>query len=420
MHATPPTHLWDVNTIRAQFPALSQQIHGKPLNYVDNASTMQKPQVVLEALRNYYLSSNANVHRATHALADQATEALEATRKHVQHFIHAAEPEEIIFTAGTTASINLVAQSYGRAFLQKDDEVIISHMEHHANLVPWQMLCEERGAQLQVIPITDAGELCMEAFDNLLTSRTRIVAITYVSNTLGTINPIQEIVTKAHAVGAVVLVDAAQAISHLRVDVQELGCDFLAFSAHKAYGPTGVGVLYGKRPWLESMPPYQGGGEMIQEVTLEKTSYNALPYKFEAGTPHIAGIVGLDAALTWLEEIGLSAIKAHEAALLTYAHHQLRPWAEQIQYIGQAPDKVGILAFHIPGIHHADIGMLLDAQGIAVRTGHACTQPLMQRFGIEGVVRASFAMYNTLPEVEQLVAVVARLLDRKRSAPPTG
>lgn len=399
---------FDVQKIRAQFPTLQQTIHRKPLIYLDNAATTQKPQAVLDALLHYYQHDNANVHRSIHTLAERATEALEVTRKHVQQFIHAADPEEIIFTAGTTAGINLVASSYGQKFVQAGDEVIISHMEHHANIVPWQMLCQAKAATLKVIPISDTGELIIPAFEKLLTPKTKVVAINYVSNTLGTINPIQELITKAHAQGAVVVVDAAQAAPHLTIDVQDLDCDFLAFSAHKAYGPTGVGVLYGKSALLASMPPYQGGGEMIREVTLDKTTYNDIPYKFEAGTPNIADIIAFRAALVFISEVGQEVISKHEDQLLNYAHNQLSTF-NKIRLIGTALHKVGIISFAIEGMHHLDAGMLLDAQGIAVRTGHGCTQPLMHRFGVEGVIRASFAIYNTMEEVEQFVAAVAKI-----------
>lgn len=406
-------HAFDVQKIRAQFPALQQTIYGKPLTYLDNASTTQKPQVVLDALLHYYQHHNANVHRAIHALADKATEALETTRRSAQAFIHAAEPEEIIFTAGTTVSINLVANSYGQTFVQAGDEVIISHMEHHANIVPWQLLCQAQGAHLKVVPISDTGELIMPAFEELLTTRTKIVAITYASNILGTINPIQEIVASAHAAGAVVLVDASQAAPHIAIDVQDLGCDFLAFSVHKAYGPTGVGILYGRRSLLEKMPPYQGGGEMIKEVTLAKTTYNEIPYKFEAGTPNIADIVASQAALAFIEAVGQATMRAHEEQLLSYAHNQLSK-LDKVQLIGTAPSKIGVVAFNVPSMHHLDVGALLDAQGIAVRTGHGCAQPLMHRFGVDGVVRASFAVYNTLQEVEQFITAVAKLTQEKK------
>ena len=405
-------HKFDVQRIREQFPTLHQTIHGKPLAYLDNAATTHKPQVVLDALNYFYQHDNANVHRGMHTLATRATEALETTRRRVQHFIHAANPEEIIFTAGATAGINLVASSYGQAFVQAGDEVIISHMEHHANIVPWQMLCQARLAQLKVIPISETGELMMSALENLITTKTKVVAINHVSNTLGTINPIKEVIMQAHAQGAVVVVDAAQAAPHLTIDVQDLGCDFLVFSAHKAYGPTGVGILYGKKELLDAMPPYQGGGTMNRQVTLEKTIYSDTPYKFEAGTPNVADIVAFQTALAFISEVGQVAISTHEQELLNHAYHQLSQLSQlsKIHFIGTSPQKIGIIAFLIDGMHHLDVGMLLDAQGIAVRTGHSCTQPLMDRLGIDGVVRASFAMYNTLEEVEQLVAAVSRLV----------
>jgi cysteine desulfurase/selenocysteine lyase len=402
----------DIATIRAQFPALNQLVHGKPLVYLDNAATTQKPQSVLDALLSYYQCDNANVHRGVHTLADRATTALESTRKSVQHFIHAAQPEEIIFTAGTTASINLIASSYGQEFLQADDEVLISHMEHHANMVPWQMLCQRKGAHLKAIPINDTGELILDDLDTLLTPRTKIVAITYVSNNLGTINPVQEIIAKAHAQNAVVVIDAAQAAAHLPIDVQVLDCDFLTFSAHKAYGPTGVGILYGKSQLLEQMPPYQGGGEMIKQVTLESVTYNDIPYKFEAGTPNIADIVAFQAALYFIHDLGYDAIIQHEQQLLGYAHNQLSR-LPKVRLIGTAPHKIGVVSLTIPGMHPLDVGMLLDAQGIAVRTGHGCAQPLMQRLGVEGIVRASFAVYNTLEEVQQFVAIIEKLSQPK-------
>jgi cysteine desulfurase/selenocysteine lyase len=403
---------FNIPTIRVQFPALQQYIHGKPLIYLDNAATTQKPQQVLDALLSHYQFTNANVHRGIHTLGDRATSALEATRKSVQNLIHAAHTEEIIFTAGTTASINLVANSYGQAFLQRGDEILISHMEHHANIVPWQMLCQRTGAHLKVIPITDTGELLLEGWEQLFTPQTKIVAIAYASNNLGTVNPIKELIAKAHQQGAVVVIDAAQAIAHLPIDVQALDCDFLAFSAHKAYGPTGVGILYGKSELLERMPPYQGGGEMIREVTLDQVIYNQLPYKFEAGTPNIAGIIAFQEAINFIQALGYEAIQQHEQQLLDYAHSQLSR-LPGIQLIGTAPHKIGIVSLAIPGKHHLDIGMLLDAQGIAVRTGHGCAQPLMQRLNLEGIVRASFAVYNTLEEVEQFMLTIQKLSQRK-------
>ena len=403
------TSMLDISAIRAQFPALQQTVHGKPLIYLDNAATTQKPRVVLDALLHYYTYDNANVHRGVHALAERATLALEKTRKTVKEFIHAADQVEIIFTPGATAGINLVATAYGQAHVQAGDEVIIAHAEHHANIVPWQMLCEVRGAILKVIPVNDAGELLLPAFEELLTERTKLVAINYVSNTLGTIHPIQEIIHKAHAQGAVVLVDAAQAVAHLPIDVQALGCDFLVFSAHKVYGPTGVGVLYGKKELLTTMPPYQGGGEMIREVTFARTAYNELPYKFEAGTPNIAGIVAFGAALNFIEQIGHENIRMHENKLLNFASEQLRQLGG-VRVLGHgAHNNASIVSFVIQGIHHLDAGMLLDAQGIAVRTGHSCTQPLIERLGVEGVVRASMAMYNTQEELAALATAVEKI-----------
>jgi len=403
----------DIKKIRAQFPALHQTVHGKPLIYLDNAATTQKPQVVLDALAHYYQHDNANVHRGIHTLASRATAALEATRQSVQQFIGAADAEEIIFTAGTTASLNLVAAAYGQAHVQAGDEVIISHMEHHANIVPWQMLCQAKRAILKVIPISKTGELLLPALADLLTPKTKIVAINYVSNTLGTINPLKEVIQQAHAQGAIVVVDGAQAAPHLPICVQDLNCDFLAFSAHKAYGPTGVGVLYGKKALLEEMPPYQGGGGMVREVTLTHTTYNDLPYKFEAGTPHIAGIIAWQEALNFIKQIGYKNVRAHEDMLLTCALDLLGS-LEKVRLIGTAPSKISVLSFAIEGMHHLDVGILLDAMGIAVRTGHSCTHPLMDFFGIEGVVRASFALYNTQAEVEQLAAAIARIVQMQK------
>jgi cysteine desulfurase / selenocysteine lyase len=412
MSIHPSRNVLDIRKIRAQFPALHQTIHGKPLIYLDNAATTQKPQAVLDALIHYYRHDNANVHRGIHTLASRATAALEATRKRVQQFIHAANAEEIIFTAGTTASINLVAATYGQTQLQVGDEIIISHMEHHANIVPWQMLCQAKGCVLKIIPISETGELLLPVLGELLTSRTKIVAINYVSNTLGTINPIREIIQQAHAQGAIVVVDGAQAAPHLPIDVQDLDCDFFAFSAHKAYGPTGVGILYGKKMLLEKMPPYQGGGEMMREVTLTRTIYNDIPYKFEAGTPNIADIIAWQEALNFIEEIGYEKFRIHEGELLNYALSLLSS-LKRVSIIGTARNKASVLSFVVEGMHHLDVGMLLDANGIAVRTGHGCTQPLMDFFGIEGVVRASFAVYNTKEEVEQLATAVARITQQK-------
>ncbi len=406
-----PTDL-DIQSIRAQFPALHQTVYGKPLVYLDNAATTQKPQAVLDALMHYYQHDNANVHRSVHSLAARATAALEDTRSQLQRFIHAAEPAEIIFTSGTTASINLVASTYGQAQVQAGDEVIISHMEHHANIVPWQMLCQAKGATLKVIPISPTGELLLPEFEKLLSPKTKIVAITYVSNTLGTINPIKEIGQRAHAQGAVVMVDAAQALPHLPIDVQDLDCDFLAFSAHKAYGPTGVGALYGKRALLEAMPPYQGGGEMIQQVTLQKTTYNEIPYKFEAGTPPIASIIAWQPALNFIQETGYVAIRRYELELLNYLDSLLSNF-KKVRLIGTAHNKVGVCSFVVEGMHPFDIAMMLDAQGIAIRAGRSCTQPLMDFLEVEGVIRVSFGVYNTLDEVTQLATALERIIHIK-------
>lgn len=411
-HHPSKQHTFEVSDIRKEFPILQQTIHGHRLVYLDNAATTQKPKAVLEALTRYYQHDNANVHRSTHTLSNQATSALEETRTIIQHFIQANEPEEIIFTAGTTASINLVAATYGQAVVQAGDEVIISHMEHHSNMVPWQVLCQHKQAQLKVIPITHTGALLLPEFEKQLTSKTKIVAISHVSNTLGTINPIKTIIQKAHEHGAIVVVDGAQAVPHLPIDVQDLDCDFFAFSAHKVYGPTGVGVLYGKRALLDAMPPYQSGGEMIQKVTLTHSTYQPLPYKFEAGTPNIANIIAWQPALHLMMEIGYHALGKHENNLLSSATELLNN-IRHVRIVGTASQKVGILSFIIEGMHTFDVGLMLDAQGIAVRTGHSCTEPLMNFFGIEGVIRASFAMYNTQEEVERLAASIAKIVHQR-------
>ncbi len=393
----------DIVSIRKQFPILERQVKGKPLVYLDNAATTQKPQAVIDALTSYYSGYNANIHRGIHTLAEEATAAFEATRDAVQQFINAATREEIIFTRGTTEGINLVAATWGRQNVGKGDEVIISGMEHHSNIVPWQILCEEKGAILKVIPVNEAGELQMDVFHSLLNSKTKIVAIVHASNALGTINPIKDIVAAAHNAGAVVLVDGAQSTVHMNIDVQDLDCDFFALSAHKLYGPTGVGVLYGKKHILEAMPPYMGGGEMIKEVTFEKTTYNELPYKYEAGTPNIADVIAFKAAMDFMESIGKENIARHEQVLLNYATEELQK-INGLKIIGQAKHKTGVISFVIDNIHPQDIGILLDNQGIAVRTGHHCTQPLMSRFCIPGTTRASFAVYSTIDEVNALVA----------------
>lgn len=396
------SHNLNIASIRNDFPILNEVVNGKQLVYFDNAATTQKPRLVLDALSGYYEHYNANIHRGIHHLAEKATSAFEQSRKRLQAFLNAAYPEEIIFTYGTTDGINLVASAYGRKFLKEGDEVIISTMEHHSNIVPWQMLCEEKGCILKVIPINDAGELLMDEYEKLLTERTKFVSVVHVSNALGTINPIKDIIAKAHAVGAKVLIDGAQASSHIEIDVQDLDCDFYSLSLHKIYGPTGMGILYGKRDLLNAMPPYRGGGEMIKEVTFAKTTYNELPYKFEAGTPNIADVVAAKFALDYVDALGKPNIAAYENELLAYATEAVKE-IDGLRIIGQAKDKVSVLSFVIDGIHHQDIGVLLDQQGIAVRTGHHCTQPLMNRFGITGTSRASFAVYNTTEEIDKLI-----------------
>jgi cysteine desulfurase/selenocysteine lyase len=392
----------DVTRIRQQFPVLNREVKGRPLVYLDNAATSQKPNVVIDALVNYYTIYNANIHRGIHTLAEEATAAFETTRDAVQQFIHAVSREEIIFTRGTTEGINLVAYTWARKNLKPGDEVIISTMEHHSNIVPWQIVCEERGALLKVIPINDQGELLFHEYERLLSSKTKLVSLVHVSNALGTINPVKQVIEAAHNVGAVVLIDGAQSTVHLDINVQAMDCDFFVFSAHKLYGPTGVGVLYGKEELLASMPPFLGGGEMIKEVTFEKTTYNDLPYKYEAGTPNIADVIAFKAALDFINRTGKENIRKHEEEILIYATAQL----EQIpglRIIGTAKNKISVISFVIDKIHHQDLGILLDNYGIAVRTGHHCTQPLMNRFGIAGTTRASFAVYNTKEEVGALV-----------------
>jgi cysteine desulfurase/selenocysteine lyase len=401
-----------VNAIRNLFPILHQEVNGHPLIYFDNAATTQKPVAVLDAIKQYYEKDNSNIHRGAHTLADRATRQYEETRESVRTLLNARETAEIIFTRGTTESINLVAKTFGPKFIQKGDEILISTLEHHSNIVPWQMLCEQTGAILKVIPITDAGELVMDEFEKLLSSKTKLVSIVHASNALGTINPAKKIIEAAHAVGAKVLLDGAQSASHLEVDVQDLDCDFLAFSAHKLYGPTGLGVLYGKRELLEEMPPFLGGGEMIREVTFEKTTYNTIPFKFEAGTPSIAEVITFKPALDFIFTTGKKQILAHENDLLDYATGILGDIKGLIP-VGTAPEKVAVFSFTIQGMHPFDVGQLLDAKGIAVRTGHHCTQPLMHRLGIEGTVRASFAVYNTRAEVEVFAQAVAKIASLK-------
>ncbi len=401
-----------IQKIRNDFPVLHQQIQGHQLVYFDNAATSQKPKVVINALVAYYQGYNANIHRGIHTLAEKATVAFEQTRETVKEFIKAGSTEEVIFTKGTTEGINLVAATFGRKFIKADDEIIISTLEHHSNIVPWQLLCEATGAKLRIIPINDAGELDLEAYEKLLTPRTKLVSVVHISNALGTINPVETIIKAAHKVGAAVLIDGAQSAPHLTVDVQAMDCDFYIFSAHKVYAPTGMGVLYGKKHWLEQMPPYLGGGEMIKEVSFEKTTFNVLPYKFEAGTPNIADTIALKYALDYVQEIGKPAIAAHENQLARIVSDALRS-IKGLRLVGTAAEKASIVSFVVDGVHHLDIGMLLDAKGIAVRTGHHCTQPLMKRLGVEGTVRASFAVYNTEEEVlyfvEQLEKIITKL-----------
>lgn len=397
----------DVKQIRKDFPILQQQVHGKPLVYFDNGATTQKPQVVINAEARYYEEYNSNVHRGVHHLSQVATNAYEKARITIAGYINAADPHEVIFTAGTTAGINLVANTFSRRFLKEGDSVIISAMEHHSNIVPWQIACEETGATLKVIPINDRGELLMDAYKAMLDDSVKIVAVTYVSNTMGTINPVQDIITLAHARNIPVLLDAAQAIQHISIDVQALDVDFLAFSGHKIYGPTGTGVLYGKKEWLNKLPPYQGGGDMIKTVTFEKTTYNELPYKFEAGTPNIAGGIALGTAIEYLQQTGISKIQQWEEELMEYAMQELRK-IDGIRFIGDAAERSGAISFLVHNIHPFDMGELLDQQGIAVRTGHHCTEPLMDLFKIPGTVRASLSFYNTKEEIDKLVAGIKR------------
>jgi cysteine desulfurase/selenocysteine lyase len=399
---------FNVREIREEFPALRQQIYGKNLIYFDNGATSQKPKLVLDAINLFYSKENANIHRGVHYLSQRATTDYEAARQRIQRYLGARKPEEIIFTKGTTDSINLVAYSYGST-LAAGDEILISAMEHHSNIVPWQMLCERQGCVLKVAPINQRGELIIEEFDQLLSKKTKLVAITHISNTLGTINPIKEIIQKAHAVGSKVLIDGAQSIQHMSINVKEMDCDFYVFSSHKVFGPTGIGVLYGKEDILDRMPPYQGGGDMIARVTFERTTYNELPFKFEAGTPHIAGGICLGKAFEYLESIDMEAAERHERELAKYAEDMLDTF-EGLQIIGEAKNKTSVVSFSVKGIHPFDIGTLLDKQGIAVRTGHHCTQPLMDFYGIPGTVRASFAFYNTKEEIDAFVTAVERSL----------
>jgi cysteine desulfurase/selenocysteine lyase len=399
---------FDVQRIRRDFPILSECVHGKPLVYLDSANTSQKPQAVLDAMDAYYRHANANIHRATHLLSERATSLYEGTRARAAAFVNAPDPKNIVLTKGTTDGINLVAQSYGRSMLRAGDEIVISWLEHHSNIVPWQMLCEQTGAVLRVVPIDDRGEIDLEQYAATLSPRTRLVAIGHVSNALGTINPVRTMIEQAHASGAVVLVDGAQAVPHLSVDVQALDCDFYVFSSHKMFGPTGVGVLYGRGSLLDSMPPYQGGGDMIASVTFEKTLYNVVPYKFEAGTPNIGGVVGFGAAIDYLTGIDRGAALAHEDAVLEYATARVRE-IQGARIIGEARHKTGVLSFLLDGVHPHDAGTILDREGVAVRTGQHCAQPVMDRYGITATIRASLGIYNTREEIDVLVRALERV-----------
>jgi len=399
---------YDVNAIRRDFPILSTTVYDRPLVYLDNAATTQKPLCVLDAMRHEYLNANANVHRGVHYLSQQATELHEAARETVRRFINAGKTEEVVFTRGTTESINLVASSFCEEFMKEGDEIIVSVMEHHSNIVPWQLQAARRGVAVRVIPMNDEGELDMEAYAGMFTERTKIVSVAHVSNVLGTVNPVREMIRIAHSHGVPVLIDGAQSTPHFKVDVQELDCDFFAFSGHKIYGPTGIGVLYGKEEWLERMPPYQGGGEMIESVTFEKTVFQSLPFKFEAGTPDYIATHGLAVALDYVNDIGLENISSHERELTSYCMEQMRS-IDGIALFGTSEHKDAVVSFLVGDIHHLDMGTLLDRLGIAVRTGHHCAQPVMQRYGIQGAVRASFAMYNTREEIDALVEGVRRV-----------
>lgn len=392
---------------RNDFPILNEKVYGKTLVYLDNAATTQKPQVVIDALSDYYRRINSNIHRGVHCLSQLATNEFEQAREAVRQYIHAASTQEVIFTRGATESINLVAASFGRTYLHAGDEVIVSEMEHHSNIVPWQLACEDRGATLKVLPFNDKGELMLRKLETLITERTKIVAVAHVSNSLGTVNPIEEVIRIAHSHNVPVLIDGAQAVAHCPVDVQALDCDFYCFSGHKMYAPMGIGVMYGKAQWLNEMQPYQGGGEMIKDVTFEKTTYNELPYKFEAGTPSVGDVIGLRKAIEYIGGIGLANIAAYEQELLAYTTEKLAR-IDGMRFIGEASHKTGVISFLVGDTHPYDMGVLLDHQGIAVRTGHHCTQPVMTHFGIPGTIRASFALYNTFEEADALVAAVER------------
>ncbi|MFP2960388.1 SufS family cysteine desulfurase [Myxococcus sp. 1LA] len=401
---------FDVNQVRKDFPILHQEVRGRPLVYLDSAATAQKPQAVIDALVRFYQHDNANVHRGVHVLSERATEAYEGARETVRRFINARDVKEVVFVRGTTEAINLVAQTYGRKHIGAGDEVLITQMEHHANIVPWRMLCEQTGAVLKVIPVDDRGELVLDAVDALLTERTRILAVTHVSNALGTVTPVKELTRRAHAKGIPVLVDGAQAVTHFPVDVQDLGCDFYAFSGHKMFGPTGIGVLYGRKEMLEALPPYQGGGDMILSVTMEKVTYNRVPYRFEAGTPNLEGAVGLAAAIRYLESLGMAHVAAHDRELLAYATQALEA-VPGLRLVGTAREKTGVLSFMLADVHPHDVGTILDREGICIRTGHHCAQPVMQHFKVPATSRASLALYNTREDVDALVRGLHKVLE---------
>jgi cysteine desulfurase/selenocysteine lyase len=401
---------FDVRRVRADFPILTERVHGKPLVYLDSANTSQKPEPVLKAMDAYYRHANANIHRATHLLSERATQLYEGARAKAAAFVNAPDLHSIVLTKGTTDGINLVAQSYGRSTLRPGDEIVISWLEHHSNIVPWQILCQQTGATLRVAPINDLGEVDLDAYAALLSPRTKIVAVSHVSNALGTINPVREIIEQAHARGAVVLIDGAQAVPHLPVDVQALDCDFYVFSSHKMFGPTGVGVLYGRRSLLDAMPPYQGGGDMIASVTFEKTCYNVVPYKFEAGTPNIGGVVGFGAAVDYLTSLDREAALAHEDAVLEYATTRLREFPSA-RVIGEARQKTGVLSFVLEGVHPHDAGTILDREGVAVRTGQHCAQPVMDRYGVAATIRASLGIYNTREDIDALMRALTRVVE---------
>ncbi len=400
---------FDINKIREDFPILKTEVYGKPLVYLDNAATTQKPQIVIDTIANYYEHLNSNIHRGVHKLSQLATDKYEAARKTVQNFINAKSVEEIVFTRGTTESMNLFAYSFSKAFVKAGDEIIISTMEHHSNIVPWQIVCEDRGAVLKVIPINDDGEIIWEEFEKLISEKTKLVSIVHISNSLGTVNPIEKIITTAHKNNIPIMIDIAQSVQHTPIDVQKLDCDFLAFSGHKLYGPTGIGVFYGKKKYLELMPPYQGGGDMILSVSFEKTKYNALPYKFEAGTPNIAGTIGLAEAIKYVQNIGFENIIRQENELLNYAT-ELSKDIPELRIIGTAGNKCSVLSFELKGIHPHDIGSLLDRDGVAIRTGHHCTEPVMRRFNVPATSRASFSFYNTKEEVDALFKSVRKVI----------